>query len=205
MNYNFFKNLTLIDTGRTKTPKTKNPEGLTIRVNNDGSVYPSQELVDRFNLQYTSKENTLKGNGFDVIDSSQWKVFENAPRLIVLGTADKSQPKVDLFASCKFNEDGTPKANVMTQGSLSIILLDLVRELGYMNEDQKYVDLRIVDEHPVNMEDGLAYIPKTFERGEKKGQQDYMKRENSTFFVLEPLEMNNVVTTVIAENELVTN
>ena len=203
MDYNFLNNLTLIDTGRTRTPKTKNPTGLTIRIFNDGSVYPSQEAVDKFNLQYLGKEANTNSFGFDVIDSAQWKVFENAPRVIVVGLTTKNQPKVELFASCKFNENGTPKADVMTQGSLSTTLLDLVKDLKYITEDQKYVDLRIVEEHPIKMEDGLAYIPKVFERGVKKGEKDYVKRENSTFYILEPQEME-VNNTVETTNELVT-
>jgi hypothetical protein len=165
MGYNFLTGLKLVDTGRLRMPKEKNPTGLTVRI-------------------YLNRDDDNNSFGFDVVDSKEWKPFEALPRMILLGLTNKNEAKVDLFASCKYNENNSPKGDVITQGSVSTTLLDLVKSMGYMTEDQKYTDLQFVIEHPLQMEDGIAYIPKTIERGKKEGEKTYVKRENVTFYVV---------------------
>lgn len=189
MDYSFLKNLTLVDTGRLKQPKTKNPTGLTVRVFADGSIYPSQALTDKFNLEYTHATNPNQGNGLDIVDTAEWNIFAGQPRIIMFGITDKSNPKVDLFASCRHNDDGTPKSSVMTQGSVNTYLLDLVKECGWLTENQKYVDLKVMEEHPFKTADGLAFIPKTIVKGAKAGDKTYSRRENATFYPVEPTDL----------------
>ncbi len=181
MDYNFLRNVTLVDTGRLRQPKEKNPTGIAVRVFASGEVYPSQELVDKYNLEYLNKD--VEGNfGIDIVDSINWTPTATFPRMIMFGFTPKKEAKVDLFGSCRWNDDGTPKSTVLTQGAKSEVLLDLVRQMGYLNDEQKYVDLQIVEEFPVKTENGIAYIPKIMERGEKKGEQTYERRENVTFY-----------------------
>lgn len=199
-NYSFLQNLVLVDTGRLREPKINNPEGLAVRVFANGSVYPSIDLVAKFDLEYKNKDVPDRGNGIDVVDSTQWSVLANQPRTVLFGITPKGEAKVDLFASCRFNDDGTPKSSVNTQGSLSTTLLDLVISMGWLKEDQKYVDLKIVEEYPIKTQNGIANIPKVLERGKKKGEESYERRENITFYPVEPtdLESISVETPVVA-------
>lgn len=182
MNYNFLQNLTLVDTGRLRAPKEKNPTGLTVRIFSNGEVYPSKELITKFSLEYPNKDNQVGYFGFDVVDSTEWAPTAALPRMILFGLSPKTEAKVDLFASCKWNEDGSPKSSVLTQGSTSDTLLTLVRSMGYMSDEQKYCDLQLVVDYPVKTADGLAYIPKVMERGTRKGEQTYERREDITFY-----------------------
>lgn len=180
--YNFLANLTLTDPGRTRAPKDKNPTGLAVRIFSNGEVYPSKDLVEKFSLEYPNKDNQIGYFGFDVVDSTEWAPTATLPRMIMFGLTAKTEAKVDLFASCRWNEDGTPKSSVLTQGAVSETLLTLVRSMGYLNENQKYCDLVLVTDYPVKTEDGLAYIPKMIERGKSKGEQTYERREDITFY-----------------------
>ncbi len=173
--YNFLQKLTLVDTKRVRAPKQKNPEGMTIRIFPNGEVYPSQELVDKFNLEYKADRT---GNGIDVVDSKQWTPLENEDRMILLAITPKSEPKVDLFAQCRYDKDGNPMSTVMKQGSTSEILLTLVKELGYLTPEQKYCDLELGLEWPVGDRKGIFNLPKVIERGERKGEKTYERREN---------------------------
>lgn len=209
MSYSFLQGLTLVDTGRQRAPKQTNPEGLTIRIFANGEVYPSRELVTRFNLEYTKKEEQATRNGFDVFDSNDWTPTTTLPRMILFGLTPKTEAKVDLFGSCRYNDDGTPKSSVISQGSTSENLLGLVRSMGYLTEDQKYCDLQVVVEHPLTVKDGISHIPKVVERGEKKGEKTYERRENITFYPVNTVENLKEMTTtserVVTENQSVTN
>lgn len=182
MDYSFLRNLTLVDTGRIRQPKEKNPKGLSVRVFTNGEVYPSEELVKKYNLEFVDKDSEAPANGIDVVDSIEWTPLASQPRVILFGITPKSNKKVDLFASGRHNEDGTPKNSVLTQGAPSESLLSLVRSMGYITGDQKYVDLVILEEYPITTKDNLAYIPKVIERGVNKGEKTYERREAVTFY-----------------------
>src|SRR5690242_3099494 len=99
-----------------RTPKN----GASIRVYKNGSVYPSKEVVDRFNLEYSAKGSDTPGTGFDIVDTRKWPVFptsnpithEAVPAVILIASVSKNAPKVDLFAQTTYNEDGTPYSSV---------------------------------------------------------------------------------------------
>lgn len=186
--YGFLKTIKLVDTGRLRAPKTNNPIGLTLRIFSNGEVYPSQELVEKFNLEYLNKDDENVSNGIDVVDSLEWSPLAEVPRMILFGIVPKTQSKVDIFGTCRYNSDNTPKSSVINQGTVSETLLGLVRSMGYLTEEQKYCDLELVFEYPVKTEDGIAYIPKLIERGEKKGEKTYERRENTTFYPVNTTE-----------------
>jgi len=186
--YDHLKNITLIDTGRVRPPKSSNPEGLTLRIFANGDVYPSKELVERFKLEYNSEDSTQQSFGLDIVDSLEWTPTASMPRMILIGIVNKQEPKVDLFGTCRYNEDKTPKSSVITQGPRSEELLDLVRSLGYLTDEQKYCDLEFVVEHPVTTQDGILYIPKTVARGANKGEKTYIRRENVSLYPVNTVE-----------------
>ena len=95
--YDFLKTIKLTDPGRVRAPKSNNPTGMTVRIFANGEVYPSQELVDKFNLEYLPATNENPSYGFDIVDSLTWTPLASAPRMILFGVTPKTLPKVDLF------------------------------------------------------------------------------------------------------------
>lgn len=190
-------NLVVDDTKERKQRTTKFDEvaglkGNVVRLYANGEVYPSKDLVDKFNLEYGRKGEG--GNGFDVVDSTEWKPTEKLQRTIFFGVVSKDQPKVDLFAQVRYNEMDEPINSVRTQGTKSKLLVDVARSMGWLT-DQKYVDLEVVTSYPVTAKDGISYVPKQVERGEQKGAKTYERRENVTFFPVTVINFNQVETT----------
>ena len=195
MNFDFLSTVTVKNekTKRVATPKL--PLGLALRVFATGAVYPSEELVAKYDLEYQNKsedKNAYVGNGFDIILSTDWAAFPaDAPQAyLFIASAPKALPRIDLFGQCSYNEDGTPKATVTAQGSSSFgkkYLVPMVEKVfGITLEKGQYVDLVINTEVSIPSEDGIFYIPKPFTRGEKaeKGMMDIVRREN---IVINPL------------------
>lgn len=136
------------------------PTLLAIRVWKDGSVFPSQAAVDMFDLEYrkavitkepikkegkevTDDEGKVKmknvyefpdgtGNGFDVIDSRVWAGYKAAGHMLFIAAVPKDAGKVDMFQSTNYLDDGTPKTNVLEQGSITFgrtVLIPAIEEL----------------------------------------------------------------------------
>lgn len=186
--YSFLQNLTLKDTTRKRVPTTRHPEGLALRIFSTGEVYPSKELTDKFDLEYKTKSSENRGNGFDVFDSTEWTPTAELPRMILVAAVPKSEAKVTLFGTCRFDSEGNPLSSVQTQGSVCKELLSLVRSMGYLTDEQKYCDLQVVIDYPIKTEDGIAYIPKTIERGAEAGNKTNERRENLTIYPLNTTE-----------------
>jgi len=203
--FNLFKSLVLVDTERLRNPKATNPTGETIRVMSNGAVYPSQELVEKYNLEYKSEGARDPGNGIDVIDSADWDKFKDLPRAILMSVVPKNEPKIELFSSCRRTEEGTPMSSVMNQGTKSALLLKLVTDLGYLTSEQKYCDLALLTEFPITAQDGILHVPKVVERGERKGEKTYVRRENITFYPTTTVEELAELTTVSPDEVVVTN
>jgi hypothetical protein len=203
MSFDFLRNLTLVDTKRRRKPVSNNPTGTSIRILKSGAVYPSRELVDALNLEYprkvTTEEQQNAGFGFDVIDSVEWEPTKNLPRMIFLAQVTKAAPKVDLFGLARY-ENGVPKVSVMEQGSLNPELLQLVRDLGYMSEEQSYCDLVLDLTHPIPLQDDLAWLPKTIEKGPRAGERDYERRENIKIYGAVCPDVQVSSTTVVSEH-----
>jgi len=191
------------------TTKQRNPERLAIRLFRDGSVYPSAELVEKFQLEYANK-GAITGNGFDVIDTALYPSFNVGKRILIINPVPKALPKVDLFGSTTYKEDGTPKSNVMTQGAKTYgadELIPMVEEIYGITfykpavdaqdgveaseevEGVEFVDLALVV-NPVTNEPwakAITYIPKKVSRGKDAGQVTTQRRENAQFYALLPL------------------
>lgn len=194
--------------------KERNPVNADIRVFADGSVYPSLELVQRFNLEYGNKpaeKEDPTGNGFDIIDSDefrQWIVVGR--RCIWISPVPRSESKVDLFGSVGYDKDtGEAVSSVIDQGPVTFgkaTLLPLLEQVYGLklqeNEDKlmvfpdgkRYVDLKFYgsDEKntPFFLPPGktVAFIPKAKQRGEEKGTPTVIKRENPEFYCLYPVD-----------------
>jgi hypothetical protein len=169
---------------------------------NNGEVYPSADLVALGNLEYQPKNAENAGNGLDVVDSTDWTPLQNHPRTILIGFTNRNNAKVDLFATTKYN-DVTPKSSVLTQGVQSEMLLNIARSMGWFGSgttEPKYVDLQVLTQYPVKTKDGIAYIPKVVERGDRKGDKTYERRENQTFYpitaIIQAVDTTASITTV---------
>ena len=212
--YDFLKSLNLVDPGRQRPTSEKNPIGLRIRIFHNGKIYPSQQLVQKFDLEYKNKptegqegqegqEETYNyGNGFDIVDSTKWRPLEDQMKMLLFSVVPKNQPKVDLFGSAIYNDDNTPKVSVMNQGTTSPSLLQFVKDIGWFTNDHSYCDLEVVIANPINTIDNIYYLPKTIEKGASAGQDTYVRRENITLYPVNIPE--NLVEQITQEETLVT-
>lgn len=221
-------------TGGVRKQWNPNPGILAIRLWYSGAIFPSQALVDKFNLEYpkgvveeipakeavgtpgtegyvAGKEASRRisqpeasGNGFDVIDSDAWQAYKGEGRMLFVSPVAKNQPKVDLFGSTTYEDDGTPKSTVMDQGSVTFgkeTLLPLVKEIYGVElakseegkDNKEYVDLLVVSQLGdldivSRFSSKLLYAPKKISRGEDKGKPTYEIRENAAIYLLAPAE-----------------
>lgn len=207
MNFDFLKNTVLKNeqkevriTGRTK--QELNPtNGASLRLFKDGSIYPSQELVDKYNLEYTKDKS---GNGFDVFSSKDWNMYpsENTQHVVFINAIPKSENRVDLFGSAR--EVNGEFTSVMEQGSKTFgeILINMIQDTYgiILFENSKYVDLMIVEDISIPASDGIYFIPKMVNKGENKGSMTTVRREN---IIVNPLTLfkveDKVETTVEVE------
>lgn len=184
--FSFLSNVKLVEVkkeSKTRTAAGKQPEsGNVLRVYKNGKVFPSNELVANYLLEFQPKDSDIVSYGFDVFTTASWPMWpQGAPNLIVVAAVPKDSPKVSLFGQCTYNEDGSPKSSVTTQGggSFGKELAEMVVEVLNVDfEKVDYVDLKIADTTIPGPETGIYFIPKVVSRGEKKGQVSVVRREN---------------------------
>jgi hypothetical protein len=214
------------------------PALLAIRIWQDGSVFPSQALVDKFDLEYKDAVITFEdiaakpavmeadgltikteakeahrkriatvnppvGNGFDVIDTrewGQWKMPEN--NMLFIGAVPKDLPKVDLFSSTVYNDEGKASNTVMEQGAATFGkgLVTTIKEIYgiELSDDKEYVDMIVATElDGVNINTQfskpITLAPKKVSRGKDAGQMDYVRRENMILYGFVPAEQAGLI------------
>jgi len=213
MNFDFLKNVTINKVEETpkktstgRVAQEKNPKsGLTLRLFKDGAIYPSAELVDKFNLEY-NKDKT--GNGFDIFSSANWSQYPtDADNVVFISAVSKDNARVDLFGSAR--EVNGELTSVMSQGSktFGVELIPMLESVYGVKlfEDKKYVDLQVVEE--VKLEQEILYVPKMVMKGEHKGMMTTERRENVSLYPLAILSNNEgseVVNGEVEEPETVT-
>jgi len=211
------------------------PALLAIRVWMDGSVFPSQALVDKFDLEYRAGKVTFEdvaakdavleadgitvktpakeaskkriltveppvGNAFDVIDTRVWGQWKDANNnMLFIGATSKDEPKVDMFGSTVYNDEGQPKSTVMEQGAATFgkdVLLKAIEELYgvTLTEEKPYVDMIVASElEGMNINEKfskpITLVPKRVSRGKDAGAADYVRRENMTIYGFVPAEI----------------
>jgi len=139
---------------------------------------------------------TSMSMALDVIDTKEWSQYpEGQPRIILVGvsprrTGNAATPKVDMFASTKYKDDGTPITSVMDQGATTYgkeTLLPLLKEVyGIEIGEQGYLDLDIATDYPITTSQGIYLLPKKITMGKHAGKADYEKRENIKVYPLVP-------------------
>lgn len=197
MSLDFLSNASLIDINPAKkaaasaaasTKLERNPLNADIRIFKTGATYPSEALIQEFDLEYRPKDTPVegRGTGFDVIDSREYMQYnQNLPALVLLAPVGKGQSKVDLFALCNYDKEGKPSGSVRDQGAETRgkeLIQTLQQVYGLTEEtmfgDKSYVDLRIIREHKLHTSNGIYNFPKKITRGERKGEYTYERREN---------------------------
>lgn len=201
MNLGFLSNVTVSAAPVTKAaPVNRNivrqPEsGLRIRLFKDGSVYPSNELIAAYNLEYVKRDekNQPLGNGFDIIDTRDMVNQINTPQHFagVIATP-RSEGKVDLFSMCRYDEvTGEPLTTVAEQGSNTYGKESLIPTLealygdAFVFNEQNYIDLEIVPQE-ISSEDKRLFVYKTIVRGADKGKKSYVVRTDAVILPLVP-------------------
>lgn len=219
-------------TGGPRKQRNPNPAILAIRVWKDGSVYPSEALKDKFNLEYpqvtyvttpvppkkegdapTSKKTIQypkePGNGFDVIDSRVWGAYKGGNNALFIAAVPKDAPKVSLFGTCTWDENGKPKTSVMEQGAVTFgeaVLLPAIKDIYGIDllaegSEKEFVDMIVFDtfkdstgkEHNLTamLSKPLTLVPKRVTRGKDKDKDDYERRENLQIWGFMPSELLN--------------
>lgn len=195
--------------------KEWNPsEGLTIRLWKSGEVFPSQELVEKFNLEFKNrltdedlaaiKAGTISkpnpGNGFDVVDTEDFPSFKSPQRLLIIAPVPKDQLKVDMFGTVSYTDTMTPISSVMDQGAATFgkdFLIPTLKEVYDidLNDENPYVDLIFVGKEgpdspePFFADKDIVFFPKKVARGEKKGEMTIQRREKPEIYVLYPKQL----------------
>ncbi len=204
MSFDFLKNIKLEDNKTVIPTKERgkrstmlvNPTGLRIRLFKDGRVFPSAELIEKFDLEFRSKDSDTKGNGFDVVRTDKYANYPQTgyPHVILVAATKRELGKVDLFASCNYVTEktleknpelvlGAPMSSVLEQGTATFGLTELIPMLkeiyGFeFTEDQKFVDLEIDTETVLSTSDGIYFLPKLITRGKDAGKLEMQRREN---------------------------
>lgn len=190
MNFEFLKEVTLKANPVAKTrvsAEDKVPtNGAHLRVFANGAVYPSVEFTEAWNLEY-GKKNTIS-YGLDVTNSKNWGAYpSDAPQAIFVNRISRANPKIDLFGSVRYDDQGQPISSVTNQGSKTFgqELLAMVSEAYDVDfEGKPYVDLVVSMDTPVPSEDNIMYLPKKITRGDQTGTFTTVRRENITMFPL---------------------
>ena len=216
-----------------------NPDATTLRLRvwSDGSVHPSAKLVQDYKLQFakavvtplpplqTTNENgetvmipqrdlaIPEGTyGLDIFSISDWTQADEVTRsnpALLMAVSPKTSPKIDLFGSTKYDDQGNPKGNVMNQSTaFGKRLIELLKAVYNVNLDKgAYVDLEVVTD--INFKtfssNGIFMLPKIISRGDEVGKPSYVRRENIDIFPLkvvseEQESMPNSGSTLVVEN-----
>lgn len=185
-------------TSPTGKKKERNPITADIRVFKTGAVYPSAKLVQDFELEYQDKDSATPGFGFDVIDGRIWANLKTDAPALFIAPVRRDLGKVDLFASCTYDENNKPVVEVMEQGATTFgkQLLAMIAEIYNVapTEEQDYVDLNLVAIPEVNAllkstTNGILHLPKTVSRGDNKGTATYVRREGQTVYGFVPVQL----------------
>lgn|SRR5690606_3907701 len=186
MDLSFLNHVNVTDKRGFLEPVHKNPTGVSLRIFRTGEVYPSEQLVKNFDLEYRAK-GQHQGNGLDFFISTDWEFLKQYPAFLAMVVVPRSTKKVQVFQYCRYADNGTPKSSVMTQGVKSQTLLDMVNKLGFFDDpDKQYVDLVVQQAYKIESENGLYWLPRTITKGPTKGDIVYERRENVSIYPVLP-------------------
>ena len=179
-------------------------EGASFRVYKNGRIFTAESIADEFSLEFGSKEEVLipgkdssedktkeivSGNGLDIFSSENWQMIATpAPMLFVAVVPRNGNPKIDVYGSCTYEEDGTPKRsihnNTVSTFAKEFLIPQLEEVYGVNFEEVDFVDLIMNTEYGIEAPRGVFSIPKTVSRGDSKGELVFLTRKNITVYPL---------------------
>lgn len=179
-------------------------EGAHFRVYKNGRIFAAKQVAEDYKLEFTAKEEILipgkdtdddktklvaTGNGLDIFSSENWQMIATpAPMLFIAVVPRNGNPKIDIYGSCTYEEDGTPKRSI-ENNTLSTfakeVLVPLLEEVyGVDFEANDYVDLVMNTDYAIEAPRNVFSIPKTVSRGDNKGDLVFVTRKDVTVFPL---------------------
>lgn len=186
MDFTFLQNIALTEENAvirsSATDKTPS-NGAHLRVF-PKAVYPSVAFVAEHNLDYLADKDA--NFGLDVFKAHDWGAYpRESPNILLIAVVPKFEGKVDMFKSTKYNEEGEPKSDVLTQGAKSFApkLWEMILEL-YPDTDisRGFIDLKLHTDHAIVAANGIYLVPKTITKGARIGEQEYIRRQNISVF-----------------------
>lgn len=213
MDLSFLKNVEIKEVAikakaeRIKLNKEPVP-GASFRVYKNGRIFTADSVATEHELEFTPKkeivipgkkndENDTKdivtGNGLDIFSSENWQMIATPePMLFVAVVPRNDNPKIDVYGSTSYEEDGTPKRSIHSNTVSSFgkdVLVPLLESLYGINfEEVDFIDLIMNTEYSVKAPRGVFSIPKTVSRGKNKGDLVFLTRKNITVFPLTVFE-----------------
>lgn len=174
------------------------PVDAHLRVFSTGAIYPSEAFAKDYSLEYAEKVEVVSalnvttmeevGNGLDIFQSKYWSMIDLPLELLMIAITPKKEAKVDIWGGCKFNEDGTPKSSVLTQGKATFVKAQLLNMLTETYEVDwavtDFVELSLVEDKIMTSPTGKYYLPTTVSRGADKGAQSVKTRDSIKVFPL---------------------
>jgi hypothetical protein len=164
-------------------------------------VVPTEALDDKGAVINELKYGVNPGMALDVFRSNDYPAVVSPTVFIMIAAIPRNAGRSDLFKGCDYNADGTPKTLVTVQGSTTFgkeTLLPMLKEIYDidLNKDtMPYVDMKVVgsgekfDMPWFNSNGTEVYnIPKRVNRGDKKGEATYTRREKLLLWALVPSE-----------------
>ena len=202
---------------KSKATVVKLPEHADLRLFPNGRVYPSKEFAEAYKLEFMPKEilegqtepTAVVGNGLEIFSSKDWGMIQGklpeGVEIIFCAPIPKALPKVDMWASTKYDEKNSPKASVFTQGANTFAKTRLVPMIasayGIDWDTTEYVDLKVDTTQIIGEPSGLYHLPKIVSTGPHKGKADYIRRENLTICPLIVADVKATAPTKAEETE----
>lgn len=163
-----------------------------------GAIYPSESLVARYNLEYKPKALVVDalgnetyeevGNGLDIFESKNWSMIDLPIELLMVAVSAKKEAKVDVWGTCKFDEEGTPVSSVLTQGKVTFAKAQLLGMItsayGVDWNVTDYVELSLVESRVMVSPTGRYNLPTVVSRGANKGELTEKSRTEVPVFPL---------------------
>ena len=174
MNFSFLSNLSQIELPSEAKATIKSTKGQTVsripaegsdfRLTSKGLFTPSISIAEKHELGYVSKFAQHQGKGIDVVPSDKWvqygmlidayrrmqPEFQPVYPLFIAFTdrtfGGVKTKKLDVFATCKYDESGEPKGTIFSQATTYTDIVDDVLRLVYGE-----------DTEPVNYFDEIAH------------------------------------------------
>lgn len=178
--FDFLRTIKILE--ETPGPKAtvKTPDVFGLRIFTNGKVYPSKELVEKFSMAYDAENS----NGMDIFLSTEWSQYpEGTPPVLLVAFVPRTEGKITLFGSLP---KGSKPVNILSHGPKSPELLELIRTTYKLTDEELYIDVVVDATVPLTTSNNIYFIPKVVQRGEKKGEKTYVRRENITIYPLLP-------------------